>query len=245
MTKAAFTVFKETDEIFLYLATELERYSREPNKQHISLSGGSTPKGLFNFIVNSKFKDCINWSNLHFWWGDERCVEFSDEKSNYGEAKRLLFDHVAIPDVNVHFIPLDLINTIEDYHLVAEDYATKMKLEICIENDFPIYDWVLLGVGEDGHTASLFPGEFNLDDDQIACCVLKPLTNEFRITISAKTIQSSKRITYLVTGRSKAKIMSEILHENGHFKSYPAFLIQSIKGRTEYLLDKDAAYLLT
>jgi 6-phosphogluconolactonase len=152
-------IFKTKEALFFFLANELQRYSEFEVTQHISLSGGSTPKGLFSYITSSQFKQSIQWQNLHFWWGDERCVEFKDEQSNYGEAKRLLFDHIDIPKRNVHVIPLDLFNTIEDYQLVAESYASKMKQVISIINEYPVYDWILLGVGEDGHTASLFPFE--------------------------------------------------------------------------------------
>lgn len=238
------TVFKTKDALFFYLASELKRYSDLDSEQHISLSGGSTPKAFFSYIISNDFKYSITWNNLHFWWGDERCVEFSDEQSNYGEAKRLLFDFIDIPKENIHFIPLDLENSIEDYQLVAEAYASKMKQEMTLHNEYPVYDWILLGIGEDGHTASLFPEDTDLNCSDIALCVLKPITNEFRVSISANTIRHAKRVSYLVTGISKAKVISEILNEDGNFKDYPAYLICSEEGLTEYLLDAEASYLI-
>lgn len=240
-----YSMFNSPEELFLYLAGELERYSKLPNKQHISLSGGTTPKAFFNFIVASTFKGTINWSNLNFWWGDERCVEFTDEQSNYGEAKRLLFDHINIPSENIHFLPLDLENSIEDYHVVAEAYACKMKQEMPIENNYPIYDWIILGVGTDGHTASLFPNEYELQETATAICVLKPNTNEFRVTITANTISSAKRVSYLVTGSSKARVIADILLQHNAYESYPAYMIKSKTGKTEYLLDAGAGLFLT
>ena len=238
------TVFTTKEALFSFLADELQRYSELEVEQHISLSGGSTPKGLFAYITSTEFKNSIRWQNLHFWWGDERCVEFKDEQSNYGEAKRLLFDHIEIPKRNIHFIPLDLINTIEDYQLVSASYASKMKQEMPLINEYPVYDWILLGIGEDGHTASLFPNETDLETSDATLCVLKPITNEFRISLSANTIRSAKRITYLATGLSKAHVISEILKKEGHYNDYPAFLIQSAQGKTEYLLDSEAGNLV-
>ena len=159
--------------------------------------------------------------------------------------KRLLFDHLEIPQQNIHFIPLDFDNSIEGYQLVTESYASNMKHVIPIRNDYPVYDWILLGIGEDGHTASIFPNETNLETSDITLCVLKPSTNEFRVSLSANTIRSAKRITYLVTGRSKALVISEILRKSGRYKEYPAYLIQSEQGKTEYLLDSEASILLS
>jgi 6-phosphogluconolactonase len=239
-----YTIFKTKEALFFFLANELQRYSELEVTQHISLSGGSTPKGLFSYITSTQFKNSIQWHNLHFWWGDERCVEFKELQSNYGEARRLLFDHIEIPKRNIHFIPLDLVNTIEDYQIVSESYSSKMKQEMPIINEYPVYDWILLGVGEDGHTASLFPNETDLDTSDITLCVLKPITNEFRISLSANAIRSAKRITYLATGRSKARVISDILKQEGGYHDYPAYLIQSEQGITEYLLDSDASNLL-
>ncbi len=244
-TQKQHTVFNSQEDLFLYLATELERYSKQATEQHISLSGGSTPKGLFSFICSTHFKKEISWSNLHFWWGDERCVKFNDSESNYGEAKRLLFDHIDIPKNNIHYIPLDLTNSIEDYQLAAETYASDMKQNIPLHKNFPVYDWILLGVGEDGHTASLFPNEADLASHQITLCVKKPTTGEFRVSISANTIRSAKRVSYLVTGMSKAQVIAEILNEVGRYNDYPAYLIKSDQGNTEYLLDSEASHLLS
>lgn len=244
MTKHPYSVFNDQDSLFEYLASELLSYSHLGQPQHISLSGGSTPKGLFHYIVSSRFKRDIQWQHLHFWWGDERCVDFADEQSNYGEAQRLLFDHVDIPKQNLHAIPLDVKSSIEDYHLVAEAYASRMKKHIPMNECYPVYDWVLLGVGTDGHTASLFPEQCYYDDQAIALCVLKPGTNEFRVTLSAKAISAAKRISYLALGLSKASVMSAIIKKQGLYQHYPAANIYALNGSTEYLLDTESGHAL-
>lgn len=244
LTKNSYSVFKDQEDLFEYLASELVWYSHLSNMQNISLSGGSTPKGLFQYIVNSRYKQDIQWHQLHFWWGDERCVDFADEQSNYGEAKRLLFDHVDIPKRNLHVIPLDVKSSIEDYHLVAEAYACRMKEHIPMNELYPVYDWVLLGVGTDGHTASLFPDQCHYDEKAIALCVLKPGTNEFRVTLSANAIRAAKRVSYLALGWSKASVMSDIINKQGLYQHYPAANIRALKGATEYFLDTESGHAL-
>ena len=244
MTHTLYTVFQNIDDLFFYLASELERYSHCAEIQHISLSGGSTPKGLFTFLVNTKFKSSIKWPNLHFWWGDERCVDFSDEQSNFGEAKRLLFDHITIPENNLHFMPVDALHTIKAYENAAMLYSNELNKYLVMNGQHPEFDWVLLGIGDDGHTASLFPNTVDFDSKGLTLLVLKPNTNEFRISLSATIIRAAKRISYLVTGQSKAQVVSDIIDQKGDFDSYPAFLIRSESGSTEYLLDEQASSLL-
>lgn len=241
---APYTIFNTTDDLFVFLATELKRYSECAEIQHISLSGGSTPKGLFRFITRSEFKDSITWPNLHFWWGDERCVSFSDPQSNYGEAKALLFDHVDIPQSNLHIMPVDTFNPLKISNSAAQRYSNEMLEYLPQINNYPKFDWILLGVGEDGHTASLFPNMTNLDTESPTLLVLKPNTNEYRLSLSAHTLRAAKRISYLITGQSKAEVVAEIILKRGQFSSYPAYLIRAESGQTEYLLDTDASSLL-
>lgn len=244
MTNVPYTVFQTTDELFYFLASEFERYSQCSDIQHISLSGGSTPKGLFTFIVNSKFQASIKWSNLHFLWGDERCVDFSNDQSNYGEAKRLLFDHIDIPTNNLHFMAVDACDNTKAYANAAVLYSNEMNKYLVKNAKFPEFDWILLGIGDDGHTASLFPNTDNLDSECLTLLVLKPNTSEYRVSLSASTIRAAKRISYLVTGKSKAKVVAEIISEQDNFNTYPAYLIRAESGATEYLLDRQASSLL-
>ena len=244
MTNTPYTVFQTTDDLFFYLASEFERYSQCTEIQHICLSGGSTPKGLFTFIVNTEFKTSIKWSNLHFWWGDERCVDFSDAQSNYGEAERLLFDHISIPQSNLYFMPVDACDTTKAFENAAVLYSNEMRKCLVNNGNLPEFDWVLLGIGDDGHTASLFSNTADLDSDDLTLLVLKPNTSEYRVSLSASTFRAAKRISYLVTGKSKATVVSEIIYETGDFNSYPAYLVRAESGATEYLLDRQASSLL-
>lgn len=210
-------------------------------KVHISLSGGSTPKLWFKYLVANSKNLPINYKNLHFWWGDDRAVEHSDAESNFGEACRLLFDHIDIPQENLHPIFTGL-----EINQEAKRFATEMKDEIQQdENGTPIFDWIILGMGDDGHTASLFPNQTDFTDKNLTVVATHPQTKQQRISKTAHLINNAKEISFLVTGANKAKIISEIYHAtNPQDLVYPAAKISSNKGLTNWYLDKDACKLI-
>lgn len=233
-------IFSRLDDLYHKLAEELVTLSTDSTIKHIALSGGSTPKGFFQFVVSSKFAKEINWNNLHFWWGDERFVDYDDVQSNFGEAHRILFNHISIPPVNLHPVPVKFIDDHKSVESLASLYGQTIQNIIPGHNGVPSFDWIWLGVGEDGHTASLFPAHYDVNDQRLVLAQLKPVTNEQRISLSAKLISHATRVTYLVTGTSKANIMAEIINKTGNYASYPAFNIQSEIGLTEYWLDNGA-----
>ena len=210
---------------------------------HISLSGGSTPKYIFEFIAQSHFAKQINWHNLHFWWGDERCVSAKNEQSNYGEAMRLLFSHVLIPADNLHPIHGELS---------PEKAAIEFKdeMEACLPmsvidgNMRPIFDWIILGVGDDGHTASLFANKTDYKNAQNALLAYHPETKQARVTISASVICAAKRVTYLALGTGKKEIVAAILNNEPLAENLPAAKIMSTQGLTEWYLDQPSASAL-
>lgn len=235
-----YQVFNSKRDLFFLVASELKRFSLMPEEQHICLSGGSTPKGLFAYILANDFVHTIIWNNLHFWWGDERCVQADDLQSNYGEAMRLLFNNLDICESNIHPIKINGNN----HQISLKQFSNDMISTLKLNHGYPVFDWIILGVGDDGHTASLFPAISDLDSKDSALLVLKPGTQEFRISLSANTIRASKRVSYLVAGQSKADVMNEILTNDEASQNYPAALISSRKGNTEYLLDQQAGSLL-
>jgi 6-phosphogluconolactonase len=119
-----------------------------------------------------------------------------------------------------------------------------MRKYLVNNGNLPEFDWVLLGIGEDGHTASLFPNTADLDSEDLTLLILKPNTSEYRVSLSSSTFRAAKRISYLVTGKSKATVVSEVIYETGDFNSYPAYLVRAESGATEYLLDRQASSLL-
>ncbi|GLT17049.1 6-phosphogluconolactonase [Vibrio zhanjiangensis] len=229
-------IFDTAQQVVESLANDVKALSDLDRPVHISLSGGSTPKMLFKLLATDTYSSSINWKNLHFWWGDERCVAPSDAESNYGEANTLLFSKVDIPAENIHRIRGE-----ENPEQEVERFANEMIDVIPVKNGTPIFDWILLGVGADGHTASLFPGQTNYEDEKLAVLASHPESGQIRVSKTAKVLQAAKRISYLVLGAGKVEIVHEIHTIPAAKLPYPAAKIQSQAGETEWYLDSDAA----
>lgn len=234
-----YTKFAHAQSAVDKIAQEFVAYSQKNQPIHISLSGGSTPKLLFKTLAE-QYADKINWKNLHFWWGDERCVTPDSEESNYGEVQRLLFDHIDIPATNIHRIQGE--NEVD-----AEVARFSQEITQHIAKDsagVPSFDWIILGMGTDGHTASLFPLQVDFEDTTLAIIAKHPDSGQLRISKSAHLIEHAKRVTYLVTGASKADLLTEIQQAGDTELPYPAARIKSLQGITEWYLDADAAFEL-
>ena len=228
-------IFPTAQQAVEKIAQELKAYSEQHRPVHISLSGGSTPKLLFKTLAQAPFANEIQWQNLHFWWGDDRMVPPQDPESNYGEAQKLLFDHIQIPAENIHRIR-------GEENVEQELVRFSQELTSCVPD--LAFDWIILGMGNDGHTASLFPHQTNFNDPNVAVIAKHPETGQIRISKTAKLIEQAKRITYLVTGESKADILKEIQTTLAENLPYPAAKIKAKNGVTEWYLDKTAAKLL-
>ncbi|MDP9500152.1 6-phosphogluconolactonase [Bisgaard Taxon 45] len=228
-------VFDSAQQAVEKIAQAFLTYSLEGRPVHISLSGGSTPKLLFKTLAQAPYNTEIQWQNLHFWWGDDRMVPPTDPESNYGEVQKLLFDHIQIPAQNIHRIHGEE---------PVEKELKRFEQELSAVVPEQVFDWIILGMGTDGHTASLFPHQTDFDDSNLAVIAKHPETGQIRISKTAKLIEQAKRVTYLVTGGSKAEILKEIQTIPAEQLPYPAAKIQAKHGVTEWYLDKDAAKLL-
>ncbi|MFZ7282637.1 6-phosphogluconolactonase [Avibacterium avium] len=228
-------IFENAQSAVEKIAEELKQYSLEDRPVHISLSGGSTPKLLFKTLAAAPYNQAIQWKNLHFWWGDDRMVDPSEPESNYGEVQKLLFDHIEIPAENIHRIRGEA---------PVEQELARFQQELSAVISDGVFDWIILGMGADGHTASLFPHQTNFDDENLAVIAKHPETGQVRISKTAKLLEQAKRITYLVTGAAKAEILKEIQSTPAENLPYPAAKIKAKNGVTEWYLDKDAAKLL-
>ncbi len=229
-------IFNTAEQVVESLANDMKTFSELGRPVHISLSGGSTPKMLFKLLASAPYAESIQWQNLHFWWGDERCVAPDDVESNYGEANALLFSKVNLPAENIHRILGE-----NDPQEEAERFAKEMADVIPCENGTPVFDWILLGVGADGHTASLFPGQTNYADENLSLVASHPESGQIRVSKTAKVLEAAKRISYLVLGSGKVDIVHEIHTTPADELPYPAAKIQSKTGETEWYLDSDAA----
>ena len=234
-----YRVFETPQDVVVSLADTMMAMSKQVKPVHISLSGGSTPKLLFKTLSQAPYVKDVNWSNLHFWWGDERCVEPTDPESNFGEANELLFQQIDIPAGNIHRIKGE-----DDPAVEVVRFAEEMDAEIPHKNGLPAFDWILLGMGTDGHTASLFPNQTDFDDPELSVIATHPDSGQKRISKTARLLENADRITYLVLGESKAEVLQEINNTPAEALAYPAAKIKAVNGKTEWFLDSAAAKLL-
>jgi len=220
------------------VAQEIRKYISEwPKPRYdIALSGGSTPKKLFK-VLSKKHRETIPWDKIHFWWGDERCVSPESDESNYKMAKDNLFLKISIPERNVHRIKGENQPETE-----AERYAAEIRNNLKNKNRLPVFDIIILGLGEDGHTASIFPDQLHLFHEEKLCAVAShPDTGQQRITLTGKVLNNAKRIYFLVTGESKAARISEIMNNDDAAKSLPAYHIEPVSGVLVWFIDEPAA----
>lgn len=206
---------------------------------HIALSGGTTPKHVFELINQFEKSITINWQKLHFWWCDERCVNFEDKESNFGEANRLLFENIEIPKENLH--PMQGVIASEQ---AALNYVQQLKKYVSQVDGAPRFDWVWLGMGDDGHTASLFVNGVPLSSDKWVEVAVHPATKQTRITLTLKVINNAKMVDFLVTGENKADMLSKVFDRETVTIDYPAKAVELEAGRLVWHLDKAAASAL-
>lgn len=202
---------------------------------NVALSGGSTPKIWFEELVKNH-KDDIDWDRVHLYWGDERCVPPDDEDSNYGMTKKYLLDHINIPAENIHRILGE-----QNPEKAADHYKVELFQNLS-QGSVPIFDLVILGLGDDGHTASIFPHQIELWDSEKYCVVAThPDSGKRRVSLTGRVINGARSVAFLVTGDKKADIVMEILHKKEGSASYPASRVSPEKGNLYWFLDKPAA----
>jgi 6-phosphogluconolactonase len=208
---------------------------------HVALSGGSTPKALFRLLASDEFRQQIDWPRVHLFWGDERAVPPDDPESNYGMTRRELLIRVPIPGGNVHRMQA------EDANLgrAAHQYETLLRQYLPLdERGLPVFHLVYLGMGTEGHTASLFPGSPLLKET--LRWVSTPMVAKLgkrRMTLTLPVLDAAQRIVFLVSGSDKAAILREVLL--GHPKQpLPAQMVQPQNGERIFLVDAEAAALL-
>lgn len=199
------------------------------------LSGGDTPKILFNNLVSSRYKQKVNWNKVHIFWGDERAVPF-DERNNAKMAYDLLLDHIDIPSSQVHVMRTDIEPVI-----AAKEYE-KMLREY-FNNTGKSFDLVLLGLGDDGHTLSLFPGTSLLDknDENWVDQVYNEKQQMYRITLMPVIVNRASQIAFMVNGNSKSKILKKVIEGERNSAELPAQIIDPIDGNLHWFLDEAAA----
>jgi 6-phosphogluconolactonase len=233
MTKNEILIFPSIKELGAFAVEWLSaRISEMPDGKFftIALSGGTTPKQLFDYVA--LHGHTVNWNNVLFFWGDERCVLPNSAESNYGMAHSCLFEKTGIREEQIFRIHGEA-----DPEEEAKRYSQVLSEKLSLEEGFPRFDLILLGLGEDGHTASIFPGNTPLFQSEHVCEAVKhPQTGQHRITITGRVINNAVHVAFLVMGSGKTEIVSKIL--NKERSDYPASLVCPTHGRLTWLLDR-------
>jgi 6-phosphogluconolactonase len=231
-------VFEDLETLSRAAAQLFHSLSRAAIVEHgrfvVALSGGSTPRRLYELLGSSPYQTTIDWRRTHLFWADERCVPPDRPESNYALLRDSLLLHLPLPMSNVHRVEgeADPGEAARKYEQSIKDfYGTRI----------PAFDLIMLGVGEDGHTASLFPGSSALQETaRIAVPVYLEKSKMNRVTLTLPIINHSSHVLFLATGKAKARVVNNILNA-GNSEGYPAGLVRPESGTLEWFLDREAA----
>jgi 6-phosphogluconolactonase len=238
---AKINIFENPSEVAKQFAKKLHHFfqTNEPGIKgtyNIAFSGGNTPKILFDELATN-YKDKLPWEKINFFFVDERFVPYDDPESNYGMTKKHLLDKIDLPDDQV--FP---VNTSSDPEEEPNEYATYIFAKVPQQFGVPRFHLIVLGMGEDGHTASIFPDQImKLHSDKICDSAVHPVTKQQRVTFTGKLINNAENIFVLTTGENKAAMVDMVFNQEMEGKRYPIAHIMPILGNMEWYLDKAAA----
>ncbi|HEY5508727.1 MAG TPA: 6-phosphogluconolactonase [Paludibacter sp.] len=237
-------IFDTTEDTARAVAELILAKAKEKNKLslpfNIAISGGSTPKLLFTLLA-SEYVDSIPWHFVRLFWVDERCVSPTNAESNFGMTYQTLLKHVPIHEANIFRMQGE-----SEPQTEVNRYQALLEKELAMLNGYPQLDLVLLGMGDDGHTASIFPNDMSLLDTELAVGIgVHPISGQKRITLTGPTIFHAKQVVFLITGESKSGVLRQIIQNEPKSELYPASHIHSIAGEVDYYLDIQAAKELT
>lgn len=233
-------IYKDAKETTVALAdwiiSLIQKTLQVKDKFTIALSGGETPKKLYQTLASDPYREKINWSRLHIFWGDERIVPFKDERNNAKMAYDNLLSNVNISSDQVHTIWTDIKpeESVKQYEKILHQY---------FDDKQTTFDLTLLGLGEDGHTLSLFPGSEILDDQQSWVKTIHSKEKGDRITLMPSVVNMSSAIAFFVTGKNKEKIVQQVLDQSQQH-NYPAQFIQPLNNELHWFVDEAAAKYL-
>ena len=196
-------------------------------------------------MLAAEYGEKIDWSKIHFYWGDERCVPPEDDQSNYKMTVEHLFSKVAVPEANIHRILGEAEPSGE-----AMRYANLLEINLRRIAGIPQFDMVMIfasfyGMGDDGHTASIFPHEIDLWEAKDHCVVAThPDSGQKRVSLNGKVINMAKTVGFLVTGASKAEKVKAVIEKTEGYTAYPAALVEPVSRKLIWFLDQEAAAAL-
>ena len=232
-------IYKTTDEVIEGLANyfiqTVKTAIKEKNECAVVLSGGNSPKKLYELLASMDYGNQIDWDKVYFFFGDERYVPFNDPGNNGNMVKKALFEPLMIPDANIFYI-----NTAVPPEESAKKYS--QRILSYFKNNPVRFDLILLGLGDNAHTVSLFPHTPVLKEKKalVSAVYIQELSS-YRITMTAALINEAHAIAFLVYGGAKANAVHDVLEGAKDFETYPAQLIIPEEGVLNWFLDEDAA----
>jgi 6-phosphogluconolactonase len=202
------------------------------------LSGGSTPKQLYGLLAESPYKEAIDWEKVHFFWGDERAVPFEDSRNNARMCYDELLNKVPVNPANIHVMRTDIApeQSAVEYEQILKQYFQNSELT---------FDFVLLGMGDDGHTLSLFPGtEVIHEENAWVKAFYLPAQEMFRITLTAPIVNQATCVAFLAVGTGKAETLKHVLKGESNVDLYPSQIIKPSQGQLHWFVDQAAATMI-
>lgn len=239
-------VFSNVEELNHFAAERFAEIGRDAIEKRdrfiVALAGGSTPKALYRLLSSEKYKDKVDWSSVFFFFGDERNVLPDDSESNFRMANENLFEPLEIYEQNIFRWETEF----EDAAVIANDYETKIIDFFDLrENELPKFDLILLGMGDDGHTASLFPFTGALNETaRIAVENKVEKLNTNRLTLTFPAINNAENVFFLVKGADKNETLKQVLEGDFEPLKFPSQNVQPTSGNLLWLVDSEAAELL-
>ncbi|MCF0054727.1 6-phosphogluconolactonase [Dyadobacter sp. CY356] len=218
-----------------WIANYIKEVLTKKDRFTFVLSGGSTPKLLYTLLAAKPYNESIPWEKIHFFWGDERAVPFEDSRNNAKMAYDELLDKVGVKAENIHVMRTD-IGPEES----AAEYEKTLKQYF--EGEENTFDFVLLGMGDDGHTLSLFPGTSVIHEhDKWVTSFFLPAQDMYRITLTAPVVNHSAAIVFLAVGTGKAETLKHVLEGEFEPDTYPSQVIKPTTGELHWFIDEAAA----
>jgi len=219
------------------IAAKARQHFQEGTTLSIGVSGGSTPKALFLLLADEEYRESIPWETIRLYWVDERCVPPTHSESNFGMTYDALLQYSFIPLENIFRMKGEDIPDIE-----AIRYAELLHRNLPAHGGIPVFDLILLGMGNDGHTASIFPNQMELLTSLKSVEVAThPISGQKRITLTGSVINAAEQVVFMITGSDKADIVATIVGQTEEAKKFPASYVHDKTGNTEFYMDRAAA----
>lgn len=242
VTKREIIVCRDVEELNRKAAAQFVAHAQNAMSRSgrfaVALSGGSTPKALYSLLASPEYRDRVDWSRVHFFWGDERCVPPDHPESNYRMVRETLLSKINPPPENIH----RMLGEMEPRRAAAAYEAELQKFFGQADGELPRFDLIFLGLGEDGHTASLFPGSAALQETArwVATAYVERL-RAHRLTLTLPVINAAAQVSFLVAGESKSAIVKAILEKDSLPTRYPAGRVSPVSGKLTWFVTEDAA----